>query len=388
MSKEKHFYFFDLNEVLIDRYPAQIADQIKINTKNSNFVFIFSEEYSYSYPKKIPVDSKAFFLKDLSKKNLDLIVAKYPPNSLTTIAQRIPDMWMLTYFNHLSVPTFIVQHGLWSDKLERIPLIRLLLEKFSKFNQYLKNAYAISRINKIPFLPTVLDLYKFLLKENITIPETKYLHNDKIRAAKAFVFDKSWDDYYTIKYGYNSDNIIYIGNPDLQLLKNRDLSDKEDAVCYLCQSLVEDGRYSLKEYTIFLQILKDNIASRKKLIIKLHPRSRKEYYKIFEGNENVVMTDNLPFCEYYIGHYTGLLATVKYISDNILIWQLPNHHTPEFFYQFGSIVTDSKIDLRAFIDNNNQSNKDNPQLNEMKRDIEILDPIQIISENIMKYSIH
>jgi hypothetical protein len=78
----KYFYFYDLNEVLIDRYPT------------------------------IPEGSKSFFIKKLSRKELVKITTKYPPNSITTIAQRIPDMWMLTFFNHISVPTYIVQHGL------------------------------------------------------------------------------------------------------------------------------------------------------------------------------------------------------------------------------------------------------------------------------------
>lgn len=125
---------------------------------------------------------------------LNEIITQYPPNSLTTIAQRITDMWMLTYFNHLGFPTFLVQHGLWSDRLERIPLIPLLLGKFSKFINYLKHVSSICKVNQIPFFYTLFDLYRFLFKENINIPNTKYLHNELLRANKAFVFDESWND--------------------------------------------------------------------------------------------------------------------------------------------------------------------------------------------------
>ena len=50
-------------------------------------------------------------------------------------------------------------------------------------------------------------------------------------------------------------------------------------------------------------------------------------YLSIKENKNVVFTNELPICDFYIGHYTGLLATVKHISNNILIWLFPNHHT-------------------------------------------------------------
>jgi hypothetical protein len=384
---DKYFYFFDLNEVLIDRYPAKIATQIKQTNRSDNFIFIYSEEYSYPYPKNIPEGSKAFYLKNLTSKDLNALILKYPPNSLTTIAQRIPDMWMLTFFNHQDIPTFIVQHGLWSDRLERVPLFQLLYGKFSKFVQYTSYVNRICRLNKLPFLVTILDLYRFLLKEDITIPETEYLNNNSLRANKAFVFDKSWDDYYVKKYGYNNDSLIYIGNPDLQLLVGKNLTEKEDAVCYLCQSLVEDGRYPLREYVKFLEILNKTVASQKKLYIKLHPRSKREFYSIFEENNHVVFTNELPFCEYYIAHYTGLLATVKHISDNILIWKLPDHHIPDYFCQFGSVVTSSINELELFISLGSSENVSLPRISGNVQKNEFEDPIQIISENIVRYSL-
>ena len=44
------------------------------------------------------------------------------------------------------------------------------------------------------------------------------------------------------------EQLIYIGNPDLLLLKNVDISRKETSICYLCQSLVEDGRLEKDKY--------------------------------------------------------------------------------------------------------------------------------------------
>ena len=48
----KYYYFYDLNEVLIDRYPAKIANKIKDLDSKSNFIFIYSEKYNDGEPQK------------------------------------------------------------------------------------------------------------------------------------------------------------------------------------------------------------------------------------------------------------------------------------------------------------------------------------------------
>lgn len=380
----RYYYFFDLNEVLIDRYPSKIAKGLLETNNTSRFIFIYSEKYRDGVPINIPKESHSFYIPDLSIREIEKLIDKYPPNSLTTIAQRIPDMLMLSIFNKKNIPTFIVQHGLWSDKLERIPIIPLLWSKFSKFKNYIKYVNAICKLTKTPFIPTLGELHRFLLKEDIDIPKTKYLNNKIIRAKKAFVFDRSWDDYYVKKYGYNINDLIYIGNPDFLLLKDKNLNNKEDAVCYICQSLVEDGRFFLKDYEEFLKILEKNVANSKKLYIKLHPRSKKEFYKSIASNENVVLTEDFPVCKYYIAHYTGMLATAKQISDNILIWKLKDHHIPEYFLQFGSIITDNKSDIIKFLneDFNTKIKKSNIKMT--NQELKDFDPIKIIATKIFE----
>ena len=382
---DKYFYFYDLNEVLIDRYPAEIAQRLSELLDTSNFIFIYSEKYNDSLPKKIPEGSLSFYINDLSQKKLENLVNEYPPNSLTTIAQRIPDMWMLTFFNYKNIPTFLVQHGLWSDRLERIPLIPLLLKKFSKFQSYVSHVRAICKMNNIPLISALVDLYKFLLLENINIPDTKTLDRDQLRANKAFIFDDSWNDYYEKKYGYSKNNLIYIGNPDYLLLKNMDLNKKEDAVCYVCQSLVEDGRFSLKEYTEFLKVLDQHVASDRKLYIKLHPRSRVDIYESINKNPNVFITHELPVCQSYIAHYTGMLATVRQISDDVLIWKLNNHHMPQYFFQFASIITDQKSDLDEFVKGTYEKKQNNKNIKVNLDQIKSFDPLKIIVDNMIHF---
>jgi len=382
---KKYYYFYDLNEILIDRYPAKIADKIKAIDNNSNFIFIYSENYNGNKPKKIPNGSKAYFIPSLNENKIKKLIADYPPYSITTIGQRIPDMWMLSLFNHLSINTNLVQHGLWSDKLQRISILSLVIQKFSKFLDYLSYTKKISKLNNLPFLPILIDFYEFLLKENKTIEETKYLNTEKIRANTVFAFDDSWDEYYSLKYGYNKNQLIYIGNPDFLLLQNIDLSKKEESICYLCQSLVEDGRLEKNKYILFLTKMVSFLPASKKLYIKLHPRSRMDIYSSIKDEKNVIFTNDLPVCEYYISHYTGLLATVKHISNNILIWLFPDHHTPEYFKKFGSKVTSDYKELNNFMNSKVECENDFYKFKKIsKSDLKVFDPINKIAQNLIE----
>ena len=110
-----------MNEVLIDRYPSKIANEIKrLNLIQGLFLFILKNTIMEESLKNLPEGSLVFYIPSLDEKKIKLILKNYPALSLTTIAQRIPDMWILSLFNHLSIPTSIVQHGLWSDKLQRV----------------------------------------------------------------------------------------------------------------------------------------------------------------------------------------------------------------------------------------------------------------------------
>ena len=52
--------------------------------------------------------------------------------------------------------------------------------------------------------------------------------------------------------------------------------EKEDAVCYICQTLVEDGRLSKKDFDEFLLAMYNSLEPEQALYLKLHPRSKHE----------------------------------------------------------------------------------------------------------------
>ena len=349
----KYYYFFDINELQIERFHCKIAKELERKNKETcGFVFIFIEKCFSETPKNIPSGSIVLFLPNISKSKLDVITAKYLPKCLITTGCRIPDMWLYSYMKKINVPSYFVQHGLWSDELEHIPLYKVIVRKFNKLYLYTKYVYYLSRLNGLSFWGCMYDYYRSLFTYQINIPESKYLKNENLKVDFIFSYDDSWDDYYLKHFGYEKSQMIYIGNPDYLLLSGKKIFQKEDAVCYICQSFVEEVRLEASFLDYFLIQLKE-AACGKKIYIKMHPMTDIKYYKSILSYENVEFTKDFPICDRYIGHYSSLLAVAKQVSDHILIWEFPNHHLPPYFLRFGSLVTNRKEDLQDFIRGNN-----------------------------------
>jgi hypothetical protein len=68
----------------------------------------------------------------------------------------------------------------------------------------------------------------------------------------------------------------------------------------------------------------------------------------------------------------------------VLIWLLPNHHTPEYFKKLGSIVTSSEKDLYDFV---NDEISPNLKLNSMKKlakkELNDLTPMKKVAQTLL-----
>lgn len=381
-ENNKYIYFFDLNEILLDRYPASIAKSInEITDKNFKFIFFYSEVYNpkVARPKKLPPNSTVIFESLLNQQNIQRYIVQYPPAALITVGLRIPDIFLLGYFNRIGVKTYMVQHGIFTNHLKRISIFKLLKEKASKFVQYLRYSHEISKISNVHFIWLLRDLYQFYFQGKRSFPELATIKNSDLISHTAFIFDKSWVNYYQNKYGYRNYNFKYIGNPDYQLVANFRNVPIENAVCYICQSLVEDGRYLKDDYIVFLRSIKDAFQGQK-IYLKLHPRSKVELYKQFE-DENFILTQDFRNCHTYIGHYSSLLEVSYQLGRNIVLWNLKDHNIPENFKLYASICSNDWKEVLSFIE---KANKESFQLRPEIKDYlkEGLTPIEKISKAI------
>lgn len=345
-----YYYFYDLNEKLLDRFPAYISkDMSNFLDKNARFIFIYSEKYTKNgKPTQLPKNSKVFYLPTLSFYRLNYILKKYPPFSLTTIGLRMPDMLILSYFNKKNIPTFMVQHGLFINHLERIPFFNLVYKKLSKFFKYFIFSLKISKILNVSFYKILTEQYLFFIKGSHQLKDLKYINNRLLISNKAFTFDESWDDYYMNKYGYYKNQFYYIQNPDYNLFKPLLSQVKQNAVCYICQSLVEDGRFNENHYKKFITDFVKNIGTKNKIYFKLHPRSRMSLYEHVK-NENIEFVSNLPNCKFYLGHYSSLLAIVAQIGSKVMVWKLNGHDIPKEYEKYADLLTHDWSQVKKYI---------------------------------------
>ena len=378
---KKNIYFFDKNEVLLDRYPASIAQEMmkKNRSESFNFIFIQSEYFKKGqHPTKIPKNSKVFYNPFLTPKKLDPIVKKHPPHAFICIGLRIPDILLICYFNKLNVNTYMVQHGLFIKHLTRIPFVYHIASKFSQFRNYFIYSYHISNIIQKPFYNTVKDLFSFFIGGKGRFADLPIAKSTNLISTTVFAFDKLWNEYY-FKYGYKPSQFVYFGNPDYSLVHEVLKNDLEDAICYICQTLVEDGRYLRKDYIEFIGQLKTNLKGRK-VYLKLHPRSDLDLYKKFE-DDDFVLTREFKNCYTFLGHYSSLLEVSHQLGRNVILWDLENHPIPKNYYKYSDFVTKDFEELRNYL---SQDLKGDFEIKEEMNDFLQLgkEPFKTISEKI------
>lgn len=385
MNSRKYIYFYSRTAKAIEIIPSQVIWYLKKHYKINNIVVIFSDKYLKNFPKNLPEDSLVFHEPVLNKKRINRISSSYPPSQLVVIAQSIPDMFMLSVFNKMKVSTILIQHGLMVPFLERISILSLLFKKFKKIMIYLYCALGISRIYKLSTIRILAELFKIFITGNENIANSKELIKANVNARSVLCFDKSWADFFVSNFGYKKNQIAYVGSPDLMMLKEIKKHEKEDAICYICQTLVEDDRYPKKKFLRFIHLIDECLPENIKLYIKFHPRSNRELYKALFYRKNVILTSDFPNCTKYLGHYSSMLALAYQCSPFIFLWDFVDHRIPQYFKQFGYYIDNRKIELIKFF-KEDFSNRKCPQNYHQMADNEISEynPIKKISEFIVK----
>jgi hypothetical protein len=378
---KKYLYFYDRIDILLDRYPAKIAYQIQKSTLEFGFVFIYSEKFSKSWkPNFLPENSIVIYSPFLAEKTLQKLILKYPPVAFVNIALRIPDIFMLGFFNKLNVPSYVVQHGLFVKHLARVPFLNHVSNKLGQFIKYAVYSYRISKLIGKPSIKTLNDLYLCYIKGAVKYSDLKTLKDSNLLSYKVFSFDSTWDNYY-INYGYVKSQMIYFGNPDYSLVKQFEMKPVENSICYICQTLVEDGRYIKKDFIDFISNLKNNLAN-EKVYLKLHPRSNMDLYKKFE-NENLILTTSFINCDTYLGHYSSLLEISYQLGRNVILWELQDHEIPENYKNYADLTTSDWSELKKYLE---RKKRDNFKVRQkMSQFLELKhEPFEIIANQLEK----
>ena len=265
------------------------------------------------------------------------VLRRLRPSTVIVFAHRIPDIALIVAAKSLSIKTVYYQHGLYIPFMQREA--SLFLRNLIKTFRYAAYAMSIGRYIGIGRIKGISAFLKIFLRGG------SFRHEgfpaDLTIADSCLVYGEHWVDYHKFEYGYNLDSIKIVGTPDLIgiNLDSRDLkplANKRDSICYVAQTLVEDGRLQREKMEIFLEGMAKSIREcETQLIVKLHPRSDISLYESL--NCNIKLTHEFPAAQCYVGHYSTILIRGIAFSEKFLLVNYPRHCSPEYIKLLASV---------------------------------------------------
>ena len=234
----------------------------------------------------------------------------------------------------LNIVLINVQHGIYSDRLERSSLFSFFLNTFSRLISYVRSLFEarmFSPLKNLNILIEIFNVYVLNKKRLVKSILVKYFK----QADYALVFNFEWESFYKenfINESYST-KFFYVPPRDLELLNNSKIDPK--SVLFIAQSLVEDGRYPEKNYRTELNLIFKYIPDHYNIIVKRHPRSNDKLYNNL--CKRVTLSDDLIITNYVIGGYSSLLQILKKAGSNVFLWKYKNHYNPKNFELFSTL---------------------------------------------------
>ncbi len=349
--------FFDLRLSAIRRFPLEIAEALLKLDADLEFIFIYDQldevnesDVSILLPKnsrlvRIISPSLTAIKRTLAGLSLDLLVV---------MAQRIPDMAIISIAKCLKIYTVMYQHGLYVPFMKRQP--GMFVRQIGKTFRYLRYVKAISKSTGCNIYAAMIHFFsRFVLGKR---SQFKSLDANQLNVDHVLIYGEYWRNYHSSQYGYSPKQQTIVGSPDFEKYLPKKSETPQFKICYIAQSLVEDGRLPrsmmlafVKNLSVYCKQL--NVS----LVVKLHPRSDLSlYHEVEEFAE--FSTAEFPVCVAYIGHYSSMLVTSALITDNVFIVDFPNHSVPIYLNKIAKARCDFN-DVGLF----SQGNKKNLVIN-------------------------
>ena len=272
-------------------------------------------------PRGDDVNSIDIFIPRKDIKNIDTFLTENGVKIMVFTQTRIPDMEFVLHCKKLGIKTIMLQEGVMFDGMNindvSVANAFAILGYIPKVAEYFHILWNMCKYDKRSFTKVV---WHFLMKKkNVTLTIAKEF-SEHLICDYIFTMGDYWDDYYMTKHGYKKEQIILIGDHDLDGFEPT--GKNEEAICYIANVLVEDGTVKKKDFDEFLNAFASSVDKGTKLYIKLHPRSDKSLYDVFKDhNVTFIRSGALPSVNVYVGHRSALLGRALYESDTLIIWR-------------------------------------------------------------------
>lgn len=322
--------FFELRFSGLGRFPQWLSPYIYQNDNDVELVLFYEQDDLEDKEKiiqQLPEGVKIVKVDSISKKSIIELLASHKLERLVVMAQRIPDSCFIAAAKSLGIKTIMYQHGLYIPFMKRES--SLFINNIYKSYRFFKYAITTASIVGESRLNTLNQYIKvYLLGHNAVKVGLPY---KKLNVDKVMVYGEYWKEYHHEQYGYEIDEQVVVGTPDFNDL-DLILDEAKDtkSVCYIAQTLVEDGRLPRDLMETFISNL--NYAATTlgiRVFVRLHPRSDMSLYSALEDNADFSKTE-FPDANIYLGHYSSIIAKATFFSDNIILADFPGHEIPKY----------------------------------------------------------
>ena len=333
--------FFEIRSSSLLRFPKSIFDAMVSEHDDLNFTClvdgkIFASD-SEAFCKISNGKSVGFFtVKTWMPNSVATALKKINPDVLVIFAHRIPDLAVMLVAQEMGIKVVYFQHGLYVPFMKRN--LVFFMDQLVKTLAYASAAILISKRHDKSWFRGFSALMSVFLLGSKRL--STCFTSGPIVADLALVYGDYWADFHEVEYGYDPTAITVVGAPDLMGVDFTSPSEppsRANTMCYVAQTLVEDGRLHRTQMKKFLASLSSALADNGLvLLVKLHPRSD---LSLYEGlNCEVVLTKDFPVATAYVGHYSTMLVRGAAYTDKFLLAEFDEHPTPIYLSNLATFL--------------------------------------------------
>ena len=235
--------------------------------------------------------------------------------------QRPADFRIIIAANNLHIPIVYKMHGLYVENVKRnISFYLLSFKKELRTDGYLIDIGCFTNSIKLPF--------GILLSFVVGMSRKYWMKSHFLQVDHGLVWSKYWQIWHEKNWFMTPNKRWEVtGNPDTLKFSKVELNSNN--ICYIYQTLVEDGRVTFHDMNDFYDGLA-TVAGKMnfKVNVKWHARGDATIKKSLEAR-GFIVHNNFPLTTLYVGHFSSLLGMVPLVEGKIIIYELDGHDTPE-----------------------------------------------------------
>jgi len=323
-----------------------IFDMSSVNIRRYNYEFLKRNSEKYiAYIDEPELDTELddyaitiIYSTGWSIKKLMQSFKLHNVSTLIISGQRPADIRMVIAANKLNISVIYKMHGLYVEHVKR---------SFIFYCSHIKKVFR----TVLYLLDISISVGKMRVSYGIFFSflfggtRKNWMNSDILKVNRGLVWSNYWIAWHENNWGMKPRNGWGItGNPDTTKFTKTPVGDS--SVCYIYQTLVEDGKVSSVVMNAFYDNLLEIARKQEKVVyVKWHARGEISIRNELE-RRGFIISDDLAVGGVYIGHSSSLLGLVPVIGGVLIVFELEGLGVPEAISKCATLVT-NKVDCLA-----------------------------------------